>query len=287
MRRTGPRESTSDNEVTGNAQRHVAIALLVTLMLLTHVHAAEITGNHESCGGYPCVFLNGEITPGDLVRLRSAFDSPARPRRFNVFNQEIYALILNSRGGSLEEAMEIGRWVRKNKISVSMPTNAECFSACVYIIAAGVTKHVHTLQGNKVGIHRPYLTRIPKESVQVAMRKALVDSRAYFAEMNIPEQLADTMFSISPDSMEILSDDKLSLYRLTGLDIVFEEETELRSAALRGMTRQEYMNNKKLFEDEVRKKCFYPILQGEAASECLRTTAKKYGLHESQIKQSR
>lgn len=265
-----------------------AIALFFALMSLTHAHAAEITGTHEACGGSPCAYFNGEIKSGDLIKLKTVFDSPTRRRSFNVVNQEIFTLQLNSRGGSLEEAMEIGRWVRENKISTSMPTNAECFSSCVYILAAGVAKQVfYEMWGNKVGIHRPYLTRIPKESVQVAMRKALADSRAYFAEMNIPEQLADKMFSISPDNVEILTDDQLTLYRLTGLDIVFEEETELQSAALYGMTRQDYMRNKKLFEDEARKNCFYPVLRGEAASECIRITARKYGLHESQMKQSR
>ena len=34
---------------------------------------------------------------------------------FNDVTAELFELKLNSRGGSLEEAMEIGRWVRKNK----------------------------------------------------------------------------------------------------------------------------------------------------------------------------
>ena len=264
------------------------ITLFFTLMLLNHAHAAEITSNHVDCGGFPCAYFIGDIKSGDLIRLKSAFDSPTRRRSFTVLNQEIFILQLNSRGGDLEEAMDIGRWVRKSKILVSMPVNAECFSACVYILAAGVSKAITgSLQSQRVGIHRPYLTRMPKDGVQVAIRKALAESKAYFSEMNIPEQLADAMFSISPDDMEILTDEKLSFYRLNGFDIAFEEETELKGAALYGMTRQEYMKNKKLFAGEAKKNCYYPILRGEAAQECIKNTAKKYGLHESQMKQSR
>ena len=157
-----------------------------------------------------------------------------------------------------------------------------------FILAAGVSKAITgSLQSQRVGIRRPYLTRMPKVGVQVAIRKALAESKAYFSEMNIPEQLADAMFSISPDDMEILTDEKLSFYRLNGFDIAFEEETELKGAALYGMTRQEYMKNKKLYADEAKKNCFYPILRGEAAQECIHNTAKKYGIHESQMKQSR
>lgn len=268
--------------------KKAAITLFFALMLLTHAHAAEITGNQTVCGQFPCAYLNGEIKSGDLIKLKSVFESPTRRRSFNVLNQEFFTLELNSRGGSLEEAMDIGRWVRKNKIVISMPGKAECFSACVYILAAGVSKFmIGSWQSHRVGIHRPYLTRMPKDGAQVAIRKALAESKSYFSEMNIPEQLADAMFSISPENVEILTDEKLSFYRLTGFDIAFEEETELKGAALYGMTRQEYMKNKKLFDDEAKKNCFYPILRGEAAQECIHSTAKKYGLHESQMKQSR
>jgi len=266
--------------------KNAAIPLFFAFMLLTRVHAAEIAANHDDCFGSPCAHLNGEIKAGDLTKLKSVFYSPMRRRVFNVLNQEVFELSLNSRGGSLEEAMEIGRWVRKNNISTIMPMNSECFSACVYILAAGVTKQVYyEAWRNKVGIHRPYLTRMPNEGVQVAIRKALADSRMYFAEMNIPEQLADAMFSIPPEKVEILTDDRLSFYRLTGLDIVFEEETELKGAALYGMTRQEYMQNKQLFDDEAKQKCF--PLGGDEGSKCIQSTARKYGLHKSQMKQSR
>jgi hypothetical protein len=264
--------------------KNKALLCFLALLILPDSHAAEITDGNKDCWG-PCAYLNGEIEPGDLVKLESLFHSPTRARSFNVVNQEIYYLALNSLGGSLEEAMEIGRWVRKNKISTSMPMHSQCFSACVYILAAGVSKQVsYELWGTKVGIHRPYLTRMPREDVQVAMRKALVESKAYLAQMNIPEQLADAMFSIPPDNVEILTDEKLSFYRLNGMDIAFEEESELKAAALYGMSRQQYMKNKQLFADEVKAKCDH--LRGDEGLRCVINTATKYGLSESQMKRS-
>lgn len=272
-------------KIRGAEMKKAAIALFFALMLLADAHAAEVTVA-DDCLGRGCAYFNGEIKSGDLIKLKTAFDSPTRRRRF-VRNHELFTLVLNSRGGSLEEAMEIGRWVRKNKIATSMPTNAECLSSCVYILAAGVGKlWVGTTNGNKVGIHRPYLTQMPKESVQAAISKALADSKAYFSEMNIPEQLADAMFSIPPDKVEILTDDELSFYRLNGVDMAFEEEIQLENAARFGMTRQQYMENLRLFEDETKKKCWV-LKAKEEGSKCIETTAKKYGLHSSQLKQSR
>lgn len=268
------------------------ILLLFPLVLLPHAHAAEITAIGEYCSG-PCAYLKGEIKSGDLIKLKAVFESPTRPRVFAPVNPplEIFELQLNSRGGSLEEAMEIGRWVRKNKIHTRMPSNSECFSSCVYIFAAGVSKISFTFWAQKVGIHRPYLTQMPKEGVQVSMRKAIADSKAYFAEMNIPEQLADAMFSIPPDKVEILTDDKLAFYRLTGDDIVFAEEMQLKGAALYGMTRQQYMQNTKLTEEEV-EACF-ALARARRGDEkfdgqkCIQNAYKKYGLHESQRIQKR
>lgn len=128
------------------------------------------------------------------------------------------------------------------------------------------------------------------------MRKALSDSRAYFAEMNVPEQLADAMFSIPPDKVEVLTDEKLSFYRLDGTDMAFEEEIQLHLAARFGMTRQQYMQNSKLVEEEV-KACHDGVwdktererrgVEKFDGIKCIDDTYKKYGLHESQRKQSR
>jgi hypothetical protein len=265
------------------------IVLFFALMLLPHAHAAEINAIGEYCNG-PCAYLKGEIKSGDLIKLKAVYESPTRQRVFIPDFKpptEIFQLQLNSRGGSLEEAMEIGRWVRKNKIHTRMPSNSECFSSCVYIFAAGIDRVSFSFWSQKVGIHRPYLTQMPKEGVQVAMRKALADSRAYFAEMNVPEQLADSMFSVPPDKVEVLTDEKLSFYRLDGTDMAFEEEIQLHLAARFGMTRQEYMQNRKLVDEDI-KAC--RDRRGDEkfdSLKCIDDAYRKYGLHESQRKQSR
>jgi len=276
--------------------KKAATFLFFALIFLTPAHAAEVNAIGEYCSG-PCAYLKGEIKPGDLVKLKSIFEFPARRRIFIPDFKpptEIFELQLNSLGGSLDEAMEIGRWVRKNKIHVTMPQNSECFSACVYIFAAGVSKVSHSFWGQKIGIHRPYFSQLPKEGVQVAMKRALADSKAYFSEMNIPEHLADAMFSISPDKVEILTDNKLSFYRLRGQDMAFEEEIQLSLAARFGMTRREYMQNKTLVDEDL--KACNAFVWGSSERErrkgekfdglkCIDDAFKKYGLHESQRKQ--
>lgn len=229
----------------------------------------------------PALYLNGEITSGDLSKIKYGFDS--------LKNKRSLTLYVNSPGGSLEESILIGRWVRQHKITVALSTTfpAECFSSCVFVLAAGVAKIVTDFPYHKVGIHRPYFTRMPNQSIEAAMKKALSDSRAYFSEMNIPEQLADAMFSIPPDRVEILSEEKLSFYRLNQADMVYQEELDISNAALYGMSRQEYMQKWRLFWAEVTDRCL-PLAKRDERSGaiCIENVQKKHGFHDSQKKRS-
>ena len=249
------------------------LAICIFLALSSSARAAVISVSEK----FPAaIYLNGEIKSGDLRTLKYAFDT--------IKDKRSLTLRLNSSGGSLEESILIGRWVRQQKIwtTLSQDYPAECFSSCVFVLAAGVVKILTPNQN--VGIHRPYFTRMPNQSIEVAMKKALADSRAYFSEMNIPEQLADAMFSIPPEKIEILSQERISFYRLNQPDMVYQEELDIRNAAVFGMSRQEYMQKWSLFMAEMSacKK------QDERSTTiCIENASKKYGFHESQKKTSR
>jgi hypothetical protein len=215
--------------------RLLALALAASTSI---VHGAEVH-SRGSRFAY-AVYLDGEIAKGDLSRLKSAFAG----RSFK--DEQNAMLVIDSPGGDLQEAMAIGRYVRVSKLTVAVPDKAKCFSSCVYILAAGVTKMVF----GDVGIHRPYLLNIPAGGVEAAMRNALRQSRDYFEYMNIPGQLADTMFSTPPEKLLILGDDQQSFYRLNQTDIAFSEEQDLKKAAFYGMTRQEYIAKWSGFEKE-------------------------------------
>jgi hypothetical protein len=62
--------------------------------------------------------------------------------------------ILGSEGGDLAAALAMGRYLRAMNFDVVILPDAVCYSACVFLLAAGIDKKV---QGH-VGIHRPYFT---------------------------------------------------------------------------------------------------------------------------------
>ena len=94
-----------------------------------------------------------------------------------------------------------------------------------------------------------------------------------------PKTCASFLRRCLAEPVEILSDEKLSFYRLEGMDIAFAEEIDLKSAELYGMTRQEYMQNRKL-QKEGFERC--RLQAGDEALKCIADTSKKYGLHDSQ-----
>jgi hypothetical protein len=212
------------------------LLLNFSLLLVTNDTSAMLV--RPGSGPSPTmVSATGPIVSGDLARLRKAFEpsigmSP-KPGRSATEN----LLFINTDGGDLKEAMAIGRWVRQNRVSVVIVEESNCYSSCVYILAAAVSKY----PGGDVGIHRPYLVKQPSASFDLVMKRALRDSQAYFTEMNIPAQLADAMFSIPPEQLEVLDKAKLSFYRLDQDDFAYREEQDMQSAARYGMTRQEYI----------------------------------------------
>jgi len=98
------------------------------------------------------VALHGHIIPGSLEMVRSALDraGPGRP-----------TVLVDSPGGSIAPALAIGRLIRARGLPVAVaraaegkPTDADaqCASACVLVLAAGVGRSVGP--GAEVGVHR-------------------------------------------------------------------------------------------------------------------------------------
>jgi hypothetical protein len=154
-------------------------------------------------------------------------------------------LIVDSPGGDLEEAMAIGRWLREKRFFVTVPVPSQCASACVFVLAAGLMKAAF----GEIIMHRPFFVETPNGDMGENLRTLLSQARQYFAEMNIPESLADDMFSVPPISGVVLSEQQLEHYRLNQTDMAYQEELELAAAARLGIGRVEYLERSRAFED--------------------------------------
>lgn len=239
-------------------------------MVSAIVSAADVKVG-PSDGSVKTVFLNGEIRTGDLAKVETAFARLPKSAPKDEFSPMNRLMVITSPGGDVREAMAIGRWIRQKRMAVVIPEAAQCFSSCVYLLAAGLVKMSH----GEVGIHRPYFLSTPRQGVEPTIRKTLAESQSYFSEMNIPPQLADDMFSIPPERIEVLGRSGLARYRLNQDDMAFSEERDIRNANYFGMTRQEYMTNWRLYEKDS-EKC-RNLADSEFIS-CLTNARAKYGL---------
>lgn len=163
------------------------------------------------------------------------------------------AIGLNSPGGDLQAAMELGRMLRKHERDAIVDVDDVCASACVLILAGAPFRMVL----GKVGIHRPYL---PNDTVTDPMQQkrryhALEkEIKAYLEEMNINPSLYDDMIRISPGSVRYLSKADLERYGLSGSDPYIDEASLTTSANMLRITKEELLKRRARKRSECKSK---------------------------------
>lgn len=143
----------------------------------------------ETCmknGGLRSIFIYDEISASDANQFATINQLYPKDRSFpKVF--------INSRGGSMTAAIEIGRILRSRKASIEgrdvfFPDRpAMCNSACVSLAAGAVER-----QFDEVGIHRPYVTKRDKFCKPIRHElndEQLAEDLNYFTEMGMPQKL--------------------------------------------------------------------------------------------------
>lgn len=167
--------------------------------------------------------IKGTIVAGDSVTFAQLV------QKSHPFLGTVY---LWSSGGSVEEAMKIGRLIRKGLIATSAPIHlpdwpvghgflnlygknpicnnatCHCASACFLIWAGGVDR-----QGNLLGLHRPSsgstsFGSLPPDRVGALYREILSDIAKYLTEMEIPPRFVEIMTDTSSRDIRWLTDDE-------------------------------------------------------------------------------
>ena len=210
--------------------RKIATIFFATSVLLTPATAdvSYDTRIDDSLGRVFFVVIGGQIASEDYDDLIAAKDQAAAA--------DLRLMLLASEGGDLNAAMKMGRYLRSMDFDAVVVPNAVCYSACVFLLAAGVDKKVQGI----VGIHRPYFSTGVSGSVSEAIKAAKADAESFLDEMNIPKKLAEDMFSIEPASMRLLTEQDLRDYRLNTKDYVAQESDTVNMAETAGVTREVY-----------------------------------------------
>lgn len=188
-------------------RRSVFQAVISCAVLLCANNAlakVEVQAGRDKAHGHILVAkVSEDIAPGDYEALLKGIK--ANPGKFAR-----KVVMLDSIGGSVSEAIRMGRLLRETGFDTWVPRAAVCQGSCVYLLAAGRAK---TVRGH-VGIHRPYYTgsdSVHSVSTAGASRASQV---AYFKEMQVPLTLLEAINSTEPRRMRVLTVSELARYRL-------------------------------------------------------------------------
>lgn len=214
-----------------------AMALLLRLfcggaLLLFAPSALPTVLFYEIVPGVYEVVIHGEITSPDFNYLveRVKALKPVKERGKSVVFYKV-----NSHGGDVRTAMRIGAFLRAREASVDLARDAQCASACVFVLAGAVKRNV---QG-KVAIHRPFNpadTDTSPASQRATYKQLESEIKKYLSDMNVSPTLYDDMLYISPDSVRVLSNAELSRYGLSGWDPYYEQSYNAKQAIELGIS---------------------------------------------------
>ena len=165
----------------------------ITAVPLSHPQRA----NHQWA-----VYLDGYIDSGATDRLAGLM------RREGIRQALVF---LNSPGGSLLAAMDLGRLLRMHGFDTNVgrraldggePGAGVCYSACPFAFAGGVRRSL--LPGSALGVHEPR-NRTPVVDSQAFERRVAVDATAYLEGMGVSPVLATFMAQAPHDTIRLVS----------------------------------------------------------------------------------
>jgi hypothetical protein len=115
----------------------------------------------------------GTITPGTAKTFAAEIDKRG---------DYVKTVVLHSPGGSLEDALAIGRLIRARKFSTEVQGGHYCASACPLVFAAGIERKAGAKSG--IGVHRVVVVAGSRDGVADGQR---VSARAqkYLRDMGV------------------------------------------------------------------------------------------------------
>ncbi|MAD75400.1 MAG: hypothetical protein CML20_11520 [Rheinheimera sp.] len=141
--------------------------------------------------------IRGEIEKGDFHAFLKKFAEWERaPTVFEI----------DSPGGALNEAIEIGSFIRKSQIPVWVWN--ECSSACVFIYASAVERYVK----GKIGLHRPYFdskyfSSLTSSEAESKYNELKLNASLYLKHAGVKQNIIHKMFSTSSKDIHYISGD--------------------------------------------------------------------------------
>lgn len=172
--------------------------ILLVFMLLLCGHSASAEDIPLSVTPYFIIFqidykdrnmilFEGEMKPKSMMVLIDAMEQ-----------REITDLVINTMGGSLDEAWILGKYIEQRDISVYIPPEGACISACAFAIMK--SNHIEN-DGNGILFHSPYLAAInPDISMHLLLQEnagVTIDMVEWFMEAGYSIDLLNIIYKHS------------------------------------------------------------------------------------------
>lgn len=155
--------------------------------------------------GAQAILLEGTIVSGDADRIL---------RQMNELDLPPTRALLNSPGGSVQDALELGRALRLMGIETAMRSGDICYSACPYLLASGVTRSVP--EDAFVGVHQHYFgesTLLPAFAAVEDIQRGQGLVMRYLDQMGIDPLVMQHALITPPNEIYILLPEELERYR--------------------------------------------------------------------------
>jgi hypothetical protein len=199
--------------------------------------------------------INGEIAAGDVEKLQKAladldkaveeyarahqFDQAYRQRMAAVGGPHQYSppVFLNSRGGSVTVALQMGQILRDSFAWTVVDCNGVCGSSCVFVLAGGVSRDV--LCSGRIGLHRPRFeyesfANLSREQARGAYNTVVAACTEFMKQMGVAEQVFSDMLAVPSQEVKFVGRDYGEKTRLLGIDPGWEEWQRARDISYWG-----------------------------------------------------
>ncbi|WP_136442768.1 hypothetical protein [Pacificoceanicola onchidii] len=151
--------------------------------------------------------LEGGIAPDDAARIIDQITQADPP---------VETVIVQSPGGSVRDALEIGRHLRTAGINTQMLPGEYCFSACPYLLVGGKTRDIPGTAA--VGVHQHSFgenTLLPAFLAVEDIQRGQAEVMQYLDQMGIDLRVMRHALATPADEIYILLPEELERYGFT------------------------------------------------------------------------
>jgi hypothetical protein len=168
------------------------------------------------------VLISGKLVDGDSARLDTYLKRVDQSLQTSM-PIRVGLVLLDSPGGSVSEAMRIGKIIRKRQIGTFVTGDSTCASSCVLVLAAGVKRAA----AGKVLIHSFYTPEFLGtgrfEDAERAYRAVQRTVEQYLDDMRVPRALLDEMRKVPHTTAKSLTLEETVELGLLGIDPVYAQ----------------------------------------------------------------